>query len=330
MNVTYKIKLITNVKDRDLTEALDIYIKTIDEGSETSTIQIRDYIQNKYDDIRKMFFYILYVNDKVTGFAEYGYLPHTQALLLDYICTEPRNHTFFYNFYCMIFEDIKERLKKNNYYIKYIITELSLKKDNDNKYIDVDSNYYRKLLAMEGFEILRAPYYQPYYNIKQELVYEDFNISIKPMINGLFPKTNIDEIFYNELLTDIYMNHYAAWYNKYMDKKQVDQFFKDLLSRIKKEFTANIEINDITLVNCALFQNGLCQQVSTESITLKKQKMYYTKQWAVRILCVFFSVATGLFCYMKRFDSIETFLCALLTILSSIISLGQFIRERFF
>ena len=87
MNVSYKIKQIKNVKDKDLTDALDIYVHTVDENSETSTSQIRDYIQNKYNDTRKMFFYILYANDVVVGFAEYGFLPQSQVLLIDYICT---------------------------------------------------------------------------------------------------------------------------------------------------------------------------------------------------------------------------------------------------
>lgn len=58
MDSNYSIRLINSVKNKDLTEALDIYIHTVDEGSETSTIQIRDYIQNKYNDEREMFFYM--------------------------------------------------------------------------------------------------------------------------------------------------------------------------------------------------------------------------------------------------------------------------------
>ena len=330
MDANYSIKLIKSVKNKDLTEALDIYIHTVDEGSETSTIQIRDYIQNKYNDKREMFFYILYVNNAVVGFAEYGYLPQSEVLLIDYICTKPRNHTYFYNFYQMLFEDISELLKKKSYYIKYIITELSLKKDVENKYIDVDSNYYRQLFTMEGFKILRTPYYQPYCNMKGELSISDFNLVIKPLINGLFPKTNIDATFYQEIMADIYMNHYAAWYEKYMNPNDVNQFFTNLLDRVKKEFTNKIEIDDITLVNCILFQKGLCQQVSTENITLKKKRLYYAKQCIIRILCVLFSIATGFFCYLKRFDSIETIICSLLTILSSVISLWQFMKERLF
>lgn len=330
METTYKVKLITSVKDKDLIEALDIYLHTVDENSETATSQIRDYIQNKYKDTRKMFFYILYVNDFVVGFAEYGYLPQSEVLLIDYICTNPRNHTYFYNFYHMLFEDISEYLKKQNFYIKYIITELSLKKDNEKKYIDVDSNYFRQLLTMEGFKILKTPYYQPYCNMKHELSILDFNIAIKPLLNGLFPKTEIDETFYLEILNDIYMNHYVAWYEKYMDSEQVKIFFTSLLNRIRKEFTGEIEIDDITLVNCVLFQKGLCQQISTENITLKKRQKNLIKQWSIRILCVVFSIATGIFCYIDFFNTAVTFICSLLTILSSIIALGQFIKDRAF
>lgn len=329
MEAKYRIKQVTSIKDKDLTEALDIYIHTVDENSETPTSQIRDYIQNKYDDIRKMFFYILYVNDEVVGFAEYGYLPQSEALLIDYICTNPRNHTLFYNFYHMLFEDVSTLLKKNDCYIKYIITELSLKKDIDNKYIDVDSNYFRQLLTMEGFKILKTPYYQPYYNIRHVLSVTEFNLVIKPLFNALFSKTTIDETFYQEILTDIYVNHYVAWYEKYMDPEQVQKFFSDLLKRVQKEFTDKIEIDDITLVNCVLFQNGLCQQVSTENITLKKRRTHCIKQWVSRICCVLFSVATGIFCYFDCFGSAETFLCAVLTILASTISLGQYIKEHF-
>lgn len=164
--------------------------------------------------------------------------------------------------------------------------------------------------------------------MKNELSLMDFNIAIKPLINGLFAKTTIDDIFYQELLTDIYMNHYAAWYKKYMDSEQVKLFFDTLLDRIRKEFPNKIEIDDITLVNCILFQNGLCQQISTENITTRKKRVNYIKHWAISLCCVIFSIITAIFCYMECFSSAVTFFCAVLTILSSIISLEQFIKER--
>lgn len=328
METTYKIRLVTNAKDKDLLDALNIYIHTVDENSETSTSEIRDYIQQKYKDNRKMFFYILYVNNNVVGFAEYGYLPQSEVLLIDYICTSPRNHTYFYNFYHMLYEEICTSLKKENLYIKYIITELSLKKDKENRYIDIDSNYFRQLLSMEGFKVLKTPYFQPYCNLKHELSFMDFNIAIKPLINGLPSKTHINEEFYFELLSDIYINHYVAWYEKYIDSEQVKIFFDNLLNKAKKEFLNKVEIDDITLVNCLLFQNGLCNQVSSENITLHARRKYQFKQWVVRILCVFFAIITAFFCYSNYFNTEITFACSLLTILSAIVALFQFVKDQ--
>lgn len=190
MEINYRIKLVTNEKDRDLTKALDIYIHSVDEQSETSTSEIRAYIQDKYQEERQMFFYILYANNQVVGYAEYGYLFKTEVLFIDYICTNPRNHTFFYNFYHMIFEDISERLQRKNRHIRYIVTELSLKKDNDDVYIDKDSNYFRQLLTMEDFKILKAPYYQPALNSTNMEQPLEFNVAIKALINGAFTNTN--------------------------------------------------------------------------------------------------------------------------------------------
>ena len=181
---------------------------------------------------------------------------------------------------------------------------------------------------MEGFKVLKTPYFQPYCNLKHELSFMDFNIAIKPLINGLPSKTHINEEFYFELLSDIYINHYVAWYEKYIDSEQVKIFFDNLLNKAKKEFVNKVEIDDITLVNCLLFQNGLCNQVSSENITLHARRKYQFKQWAVRILCVFFAIITAFFCYSNYFNTEITFACSLLTILSAIVALFQFVKDQ--
>ena len=56
MEVNYRIKYVTSIRDKDLTNALDIYIHSIDEQSDTSTSEIRAYIQDKYQEERQMFF----------------------------------------------------------------------------------------------------------------------------------------------------------------------------------------------------------------------------------------------------------------------------------
>ena len=46
--------------------------------------------------------------NEVIGFAEYAYLPQTQVLVLDYLCTSQRNHVLFYNFYHMVLNEITD------------------------------------------------------------------------------------------------------------------------------------------------------------------------------------------------------------------------------
>ena len=149
---------------KDVIAALDIYCKTVDPGSLTDTNQIKDYIwnfKNHCNETRSMFFYILYdQNSNVIGFAEYAYLPHNQVLVLDYLCTQQRNHMLFYNFYHMVLQEITDTLKKKGQFIRYIITELSLNQ-RDGKLVDLDSNYFRHLLSNENFKLLKYPYYQP-------------------------------------------------------------------------------------------------------------------------------------------------------------------------
>lgn len=327
MEVNYRIKIVSSAKDRDLIKALDIYIHSVDEQSDTSTSEIRTYIQEKFQEERQMFFYILYANNQVVGYAEYGYLPKTSVLFIDYICTNPRNHTFFYNFYHMIFEDVSERLQRKNQYIKYIVTELSLKKDNDDVYIDKDSNYFRQLLTMEEFKILKAPYYQPALNSSNLNQPLEFNIAIKPLINGVFTNTNLDKNFYINLVNDIYYNHYALWYNHFKDSSIVESHIKGLFERVVKEFPSTILIDDITLVNCVLFQNGLCKQVDTENITLKKERKQNLKLWLSRITALCFSVITFVACCSDFLADSVAIVCSFLTIISALISIFQFMKE---
>lgn len=328
MQADFKIKHITNAKDKDLTEALDIYLHTVDEDAVTPTTQIRDHIQNQYTDRRMLFFYILYSNGNVVGFAEYAYLQDTETLFIDYLCTRPRNHTYFYMFYHMLYDDISAELKKKNLYVRYIVTELSLKKNIEKKYIDIDSNYFRQLLSVEQFKILKAPYYQPYYNANNELSLVEYNLAISPQINGLYSNTNIDKVLYSSLINDIYINHYSAWYEKYVDAADTKSKFVTLAKKVASEFT-EVKIDDVSAVNCSLLLQGLCKQVSIESITLKKRITSSFSKIISLSAGVLLSVITFYFCYKEYSDSFVALICAFLTIVASCISLFQFLRERF-
>lgn len=327
MELEFKVVSAKKCTKKDVITALDIYCKSVDPGSLTDTNQIKDYIWNSEKHVnekRTMFFYLLYgKNDEVMGYAEFAYLPNNQVLVLDYLCTCQRNHLLFFNFYHMVIQEITDSLKKKGCFIRYIITELSLN-NQDGKLIDVDSNYFRHLLSLENYKLLKYPYYQPpllNYDRTQE-----FNIAIKLLLNEEIVFT-LTKLHYLSIIEELYFSHYKDWYQNYSQNKTIDKLLKELLERIKKEITVDETIEAIALVQCQLFEEGQCPKFFAENITIPRIRK---KKWKTRITIILWSVlsfVTFLLCIIPSFSDIVTTLCSSLTIIAGIISIISLRKE---
>ncbi|TRW21024.1 hypothetical protein FL857_12260 [Criibacterium bergeronii] len=326
MEVSYSIKNAVKASKKDLIEALDIYTKTVDKFSETNTNEIMDYINKQYKENRIMFFYILYLNEEVCGFAEYGYLPKNKILLLDYLCTSERNHTIFFSFYHIIFEDIKANLKKRSLFIDFIITELSLK-ENDKKLIDVDSNYYRQVLSFEKFHILKIPYKQPYFN-DDKITFSDFNLAIKKAgsyENNLY---KFDRNFYIFLLEELYEEHYIKWYLHYMSeesKLNINEHFKSIIEFIKIEYPNETFSEEIYSVNCNVFDEGLCTQVNPEIITLTRERKIKRTKYFKFTLWLVITIISILLVHFQEIIGISKYIATLTTVIGLISGIFTFL-----
>lgn len=311
---------------KDVIAALDIYCKTVDQGSMTDTNQIKDYIWNSKKHInenRTMFFYIMYdQKNEVIGFAEYAYLPQTQVLVLDYLCTSQRNHVLFYNFYHMVLNEITDELKKKGQFIRYIITELSLNQKNG-KLIDTDSNYFRHLLSNENYRLLKYPYYQPPL-LKHEKP-EEFNIAIK-LISSENTDFYLSKAQYFSIIEELYTAHYLAWFTNNISYSEIIQ---SLLFRIKSEIPKNENSDGISLIQCHLFEDGQCPKFTAENITIPRERKRKNKALISIILWGILSIVTFLLCIIPKFNNISTVLCSFLTILAGIISIVSFRNELF-
>lgn len=310
----------------DIIDALDIYCKTVDQGSLTDTNQIKDYIWNAKDHLnekRSMFFYILYDQDrKVIGFSEYAYLPETQVLVLDYLCTLQRNHMLFYNFYHMVLQEITDELKKKGLFIRYVITELSLHQK-DGKLVDADSNYFRHLLSNENYKLLKYPYYQPPL-LKHERP-EEFNIAIK-LISSETNDFSLSKQQYFSIVKELYMSHYLEWFR---NDVQYPPILQDLLSRIYREAPQKEDDDGIALIQCHLFEDGQCPKFTAENVTLSRTRKKRRKTIACILVWGLLSIGTFLFCVVPDFNKVSTVLCSFFTILAGVISIVSFRRELF-
>lgn len=331
MEVYYSIKNASKVKKDDLIKALDIYTKTVDKFSETNTNEIVDYIENKYNENRIMFFYVLYINKEVCGFAEYGYLRKSKVLMLDYLCTKERNHTLFYNFYHMIFEDIQSYLRKKELFIYFIATELSLNKDKD-VLIDVDSNYFRQVLSFEQFHVLNIPFKQPYFS-NDEVFFYEFNLAIKKSNSYENHSYKFNKNFYMNLIEEIYTEHNLKWFLHYTDKKiEIEKAIKNQLKIIEKEYPPELKIEDVQSVNCSLFNKGLCKHIKPDIITLSSLKHKKIRKIISFSIWATLSVCSILFSYFQEELNLTKYIISFtnfITLISGLIAIISYLRNSF-
>ncbi len=315
----------TAKRKKDIENAIEIYLSTIDiETSYTNTNQIKEHIlSNTKNENRQLFFYNLYLNDELFGFAEFGYLPKTETLVIDYICTKIRNQCAFYMFYQLCIEEISNKAIKNKSHIKYIITEISLLQING-IYCDADSNYFRKMLSLENFVILSYPYYQPNF----ENNYQAFAMAIKSVSSSNL-NASITPSEYLRIVEELYVCHYGTWYKKYIDSTKVDNTISDLLSKINREISPQkSNINSLSLVSCPIFEAGKCQNINIEPITVKKKIEKYIFNTLFLILWLAISVLS---CLAVIFDITNIFkvFSSTISVVSGIITMILYFRNFF-
>lgn len=329
----YKIKIARKASRSDLVTAMKLYTETVDEGSDINTNEIVSYIHNKYDiknkENRKMFFYVLYFNNKVVGFAECAYLPKNKILFIDYLCIKPRNHVLFYSFYNLIYETIANELNKNAEYIYYILTELSVRQNNG-KFIDLDSNYFRQLLSIENFKILQVPYYQPSLgdNLSNELI--EFNLAIKSLRPNHVISYNLDKTTILSFIEEILFVHYGKWYYHFNDKKLVDEHLNYIFNRIRKELSDKKEFDEnIITVNCQIFDEGKCPKINPENLTISTSYKRHNRKLLYYIVCLICSSIIAIICYYPSEEyQIVVKTCSFITIFTTMIGIFNYFKNR--
>lgn len=315
----------------DVTKALDIYIKSVDESSLTNTNQILDYIynpQNHKNESRKMFFYILYnINGDVEGFAEFAYLLHNNVLVIDYISTINRSNVQFYCFYHMVKQEIEEILKKNGQYVKYYVTELSLNQV-DGKLMDYDSNFFRHMLSNEKYIKLPFPYYQPPLTDNIEDV-QEFSLAISLNSNNSTDTIYFKKDKYLQILKELYYSHYLDWFGNYCNREEYSAVLDKIYAKISNEISGDGKGMELALVQCVLYEEGQCPKISVENITLPRLKRKRRRKIATFSIWIFFSALTFIACLIPYLSKYITIFCSFLTIIAGLISIAAAKKDLF-
>lgn len=134
------------------------------------------------------------------------------------------------------------------------------------------------------------------------------------------------------LISEIYEEHYLQWYLHYTDNKnELIETFNNSLTLLNNEYPPEAYVEEIYSVNCQLFDNGICNQIKSETITLSKQKKKNIRKYLVFTIWIVLSLSSILLCYFQDELSITKYISTLvnsITMISGIITFLTIVKNK--
>jgi hypothetical protein len=191
-------------KDQDFADALLLYVRNTPPHIRTSTNEITAWL----DACPKSFtgkFYVFgfYLNKRLVGYSEAAYFPIDQVLTFDYIAVDEafrRNNVFF-----EFVDHLKHYFEQQHPEFRYALAEVAYGVGQE--YPSQDSRLLIRLLKLQGFKIIRSPYFQPRLSLNQPDTEMKADLLVySPDSSDVLPS----ETFLG-FVTTLYYNYYLPW-----------------------------------------------------------------------------------------------------------------------
>lgn len=226
---TYRLKRFTSSHDHDFAAALRVYVRNTASNIRTDTNEITywlDEFKAKFGDAFYVFGF--YRDRQLVGYAEAAYLRDERLFVLDYIVIdEPhRRNNVFYEFV----DQLKRYLEDANPEYRYGLVEVGY--GSGQRYPSEESRLLTRLLKLQGFRVIRAPYYLP------RLMLADSESEMRGDLL-IYSTADLDRIQSNTYLSAvraIYYKYYFRW--KSIVPKELDSYKRhldQLYSRVELE-----------------------------------------------------------------------------------------------
>lgn len=247
------IKRVNKTSDEDYIKALKIYNDTTPYEIKTNSNEITYWIQKSRENNNpfEVIAFVLYFNDKVIGLSMTTYIKNSKIVIDEYLATydQFRVNTVFLIYFSLI----QNYYSTNNFNVSYYVTEISNKEDG--KAINKESRISIKILCLEDFGKIDAPYYvlplglDNYESSFQAFLYIKSNDNM-PLMNN---------VTYLNIVHSIYYDYFYNWYMPLMTpenldvyKNQIDIFYDKIQNNLLKNKTSNVKI----LTNaCSVLEN---------------------------------------------------------------------------
>lgn len=240
----FSIKRVKRTTDSDYINAIKIYNENIPYDIRTPSNELTFWLN---EDPHKLPFnlycFILYFNNKVIGFAMETYIKRTKIMVGEYITLQNE-----YNFETVLFTFLD---LMHNYYrmwnvdISYLVNEISNK--NSGKGVDKESKLFKKILCVQGFGEIFAPYTTLPLGLNNYESSFDAKLFVKSNDNIV----NLSKETYISIAESIYYDYFVTWYNPFFTENEskkykqiVDSIFSGLNDSLMKESILNIKYVD--------------------------------------------------------------------------------------
>ncbi len=240
----YKLKRINSSTDKDYPRALKIYLDNIDYNVITNTNEITHCIDsyNKLYPDAEFTVVGFYMNKVLIGFSQFIYFKKEKFMFIDYLVIEKiyRKNNTFYEFLAKI----REYIDSVNYDLRYIVGEISLQGASEEKEYSPNTRNLIRLLKMNNFGTIEAPYYQPMLGVNN---YESYLKAIL-MLYPVDEYRIIKKETFLMILKTVYFKHYENWYKLFLNDAEIREYsmhihdlFREISEKIKSSTSIDLQ-----------------------------------------------------------------------------------------
>ncbi len=279
----FSIRRVNKATDEEYIAALRIYNETIPYEIRTESNEITYWLSvndNKNNNF-ELYIFILYLDDQMIGLSMTTYIKTIKVVIDEYLAVleEYRINTIFLIYLSLI----QSYYAENNIGYSYYITEISNK--NNGKNINRESQISLKVLCLEEFGKINAPYYAlPLGLDNHESNFEAY----------LYLKTNdtihsISKETYLQIVHAIYYDYSYVWYDKFLPrdelfeyKQEVDRNYNLILQKINES-----NENELGIINqnCNITGSSNADRTSG-TIPVTKRTSYKLTTMIILAVCI--------------------------------------------
>lgn len=246
-----KIRKIEKSSDADYASALQIYNGTTPYEIKTNTNEITAWLDMKSpSDKFEPLFFVLYFNDKISGFAMMTYIQTQRIVILEYIALAPeyRVNTVFYSYVSLL----ENYLNLNNYDVSFVINEVSYRRNGED--IDKESQLFSKLLCIEGYGKIDALYLTPPLGVNNYESSFDAYLFVKSSgdLHAIEHQTYVD------IVNAIYFDYFLEWYKPFLDTTNIAEYENNLkksYQKIMENLSPEKQLK-VTYSDCPILRNS--------------------------------------------------------------------------